>query len=114
VRLLCVTAPSILEPLEARFHDLSDALGDAHDLVVICERLRDAPERFGGRDAVEAACDLAEARRADLEQRATRLGARLYAEKPKAYAARLGAYWQVWQDTGSEEPAGALAHLFPG
>ena len=40
VRLLRDAAPSILEPLEDRFHDLSDALGDAHDLVVICERLR--------------------------------------------------------------------------
>jgi hypothetical protein len=113
VRLLGPAAPSILDPLDDRFHDLSDALGDAHDLVVICARLRDAPERFGGEGPVRAACELAEARRADLEQRAARLGARLYAEKPGAYTARIGAYWQVWHEAGAEPSVGGLADLFP-
>jgi hypothetical protein len=113
VRLLRDAAPSILRPLGDRFHDLSDALGDAHDLVVICERLQATPDRFGGQNRVEPACALAEARRADLEQRATLLGARLYAEKPKAYAARMGAYWRVWHERGDEEQAGRLADLFP-
>jgi CHAD domain-containing protein len=113
VRLLSDAAPSILEPLDDRLHDLSDALGDAHDLVVICGRLRGSPERFGGPHLVDAACGLAGARRADLEQRAAQLGARLFAEKPKAYAARMGAYWRVWQEEGTEEPAGGLADLFP-
>jgi CHAD domain-containing protein len=113
VRLLRAAAPSILDPLVDRFHDLSDALGDAHDLVVICERLLGAPERFGGRGAIRAVCDLAESRRADLEQRAATLGARIYAEKPKAYTARMGTYWQVWSEAGTEEPVGGLADLFP-
>ena len=113
VRLLCDAAPSILDPLVDRFHGLSDALGDAHDLVVICDRLRGAPERFGGHGAVHAACELAEVRRADLEERAALLGARLYAEKPKAYTARLEAYWQVWHDDGDEQPVGGLADVFP-
>ena len=47
VRLLRDAAPSILEPLEDRFHDLSDALGDAHDLVVICEH-RSASQTVSG------------------------------------------------------------------
>ena len=48
VRLLRGAAPAILEPLEERLHDVSDALGDAHDLAVICDRLHAAPDRFGG------------------------------------------------------------------
>jgi CHAD domain-containing protein len=113
VRLLRAAAPSILRPLDDRLHDLSDALGDAHDLVVICERLRRAPERFGGDSSVRAACELAETRRADLEQRAAGLGARLYAEKPKAYAARMGMYWQHWNKAGAEASVGGLADIFP-
>jgi CHAD domain-containing protein len=113
VRLLRPLAPSLLDPLERQFHDLSDALGDAHDLVVICERLRDTPERFGGDEPVEATCTLAEARRADLEQRAALLGSRLYAEKPAAHAARMRAYWKAWRKTGAEKPVGGLAKLFP-
>lgn len=42
-----------------------------------------------------------------------RLGARLYAEKPWAYADRMGVYWRVWHDLGDEKPAGGLADLFP-
>jgi CHAD domain-containing protein len=113
VRLLSDAAPSILEPFEDRFHDLSDALGDAHDLVVICERLRGSPHRFGGQTPVRAACALAEERRGQLERRATRLGVRLYAEKPRAYNDRMGAYWRLWQDAGAEKPVGGLTDLFP-
>ena len=113
VRLLRPAAPSVLGPLEDRFHDLSDALGDAHDLVVIADRLRAEPDRFGGTAQVEAVCDLAADRRATLERRALALGARLYAEKPARYADRMGAYWDVWHDGGDEEPAGGLDELFP-
>jgi CHAD domain-containing protein len=113
VRLLSDAAPSILEPLEDRFHDLSDALGDAHDLAVICERLRASPDRYGGRTPVRAACALAEGRRGQLERRAARLGVRLYAEEPAAYSDRMGAYWRLWQDAGAEKAVGGLTDLFP-
>lgn len=113
VRLLRDAAPSVLKPLEDRFDHLSDALGDAHDLVVIGERLHASPDAFGGQAQVRAFCELADARRATLERRATRLGIRLYAEKPSRYADRIGAYWNLWHETGDEKPAGGLADLFP-
>jgi CHAD domain-containing protein len=113
VRLLHDPAPSVLEPLVDRFHDLSDALGDVHDLVVITDRLQASPARFGGKAHVRAVCEVADTRRAELERRAMSLGARLYAEKPRRYADRLGAYWHVWHETGDEEPAGGLADIFP-
>jgi CHAD domain-containing protein len=113
LRLLRTAAPSIIDPLVDRFHDLSDALGDAHDLVVICEQLGGSPDEFGGAAAVRATCELAEARRADLEPRAARLGASMYAEKPTAYTRRLGTYWEVWRESGGEQPVGGLADLFP-
>jgi CHAD domain-containing protein len=113
VRLLRGAAPSILDPREARLHAVSDALGDAHDLAVICSRLHATPERFGGRAQVRAACSLADDRRVMLEERALQLGGRLYAEKPKAYADRMGAYWRVWHEMGDEMPAAGLADLLP-
>jgi CHAD domain-containing protein len=113
VRLLCDAGPSILGPLDDRFHDLSDALGDAHDLVVIRDRLRASPDRFGGHAQVRAACKVADQRRVMLEKRAMRLGARLYAEKPNAYAGRMGRYWRAWHEAGDEKAAGGLADLLP-
>jgi CHAD domain-containing protein len=113
VRLLSGAAPSVLEPLEDRFHHLSDALGDGHDLDVISNRLHASPERFGGEAQIRAVGQLADTRRPKLERRAMRLGVRLYAEKPSRYADRIGAYWHLWHETGNEKPAGGLADLFP-
>jgi CHAD domain-containing protein len=113
VRLLQNAAPSVLGPLEDRFHRLSDALGDAHDLVVISDRLHASPDAYGGEAQVRAVCELADTRRAKLERRAMGLGARLYAEKPSRYADRIGAYWHLWRETGDEKPAGGLDDLFP-
>lgn len=113
VRLLRGAAPSVLAPLEDRFHHLSDALGDAHDMVVISDRLNASPGDFGGQAQVRAACKLADTRRAELERRAMSLGVRLYAEKPSRYADRIVAYWHLWHEMGDEEPAGGLADLFP-
>jgi hypothetical protein len=113
VRPLREAAPSVLEPLEDQFHHLSDALGDAHDLVVISDRLHASPDHFGGRAQVRAVCELGDARRAKLERRAMSLGIRLYAEKPSRYADRIGTYWHLWHETGDEKLAGGLADLFP-
>jgi CHAD domain-containing protein len=113
VRLLRDAGPSVLRPLDDRFHTLSDALGDAHDLLVICDQLLASPDRFGGQAQVRAACALADERRVTLERRAMSLGARLYAEKPRAYADRMGGYWRLWHGMGDEKPAGGLADLFP-
>jgi CHAD domain-containing protein len=113
VRLLHGAAPSILEPLEERLHGVADALGDAHDLAVVCDRLRATPDGFGGRAPVRATCHLADDRRDMLERRALRVGARLYAEKPKGYGDRMAAYWRVWHDLGDEKPTAGLADLHP-
>jgi CHAD domain-containing protein len=111
VRLLAPMAPSLLDPLAERFHDLSDALGDAHDLAVLTDQLGDDPEAFGGHEAVAATGEVVDHHRADLERRAVSLGSRLYAEPPKRYARRMGAYWDLWHDLGDELAAGEMAAL---
>ena len=64
-------------------HDLSDLLGDDHDLAVLLEWTREhhepAPELV---DAVEA-------RRSKLQEEAFELGARLYADRTKVFIRRL-------------------------
>lgn len=111
VELLGQTAPSLLDPTGQRFHDLSDALGDAHNLAVLVDLLEAAPARYGGAPTAERAARLAEASRRDLERRAIRLGLRLYAETPKAFGRRLGAYWKAQRRSGSELTTGELAAL---
>jgi CHAD domain-containing protein len=106
--LLAPSAPTVLEPLGTAFHDLTDALGDAHDLVVLGAWLRsDEAAELVDDDLtpVRVAIDGA---RAELEHRAVDLGRRLYVESPKRFAHRLGAYWQAWTEEEARQPAGGI------
>ncbi|HEY4409021.1 MAG TPA: CHAD domain-containing protein [Acidimicrobiia bacterium] len=110
VELLESTAPSVLTPGSRALHDLSDALGDAHNLAVLGELVADHPTRFGGPAAADRVAKMAADCRADLERRAVRLGLRIYAETPKAFGRRLGGYWAAATD-GSELVTGELADV---
>jgi CHAD domain-containing protein len=94
LRLLRPAWRPVLEPLADQAHELSDRLGDDHDLVVLTEQL-DQP---GIALTVEQRAHLERLialRRGELQTEAFTLGARLYAEKPRAFAARIAAYWEA-------------------
>lgn len=113
IRLLRDAAPTILSPLARSFHDLSDDLGDDHDLAVLTAQLTAAPEELGGEEEVRAALRLIDGVAADLERRAFSLGSRLYAESGSAFIDRLGGYWRAWHEGGDEQRAGEIPELYP-
>lgn len=113
LRLLRDSAPGVLKPLIGRFHDLSDALGDDHDLVVLTAQLHATPDDFGGAEVVGRAMRLVEPTREELQRGAGRLGARLYVESPDGFSGRLARYWTIWHEDGDELPAGEIADLAP-
>lgn len=108
-RLLRNSAPSILRPLAKRLHDLSDALGDSHDLVVLGPVVDELDLEEAEITAVKTA---SAGVRTNLEDRALSLASRLYAEEPNAFVHRLSLYWEAWQD-GDELEAGEIEDLFP-
>jgi CHAD domain-containing protein len=110
VELLGKAAPSVLTPLADALHDLSDALGDAHNLAVLGDLVSEHPTRFGGPATADRVAKMAADSRADLEHRAVRLGLRVYAESPKAFGRRMGAYWAAAGD-GPELVTGELADV---
>ncbi len=71
-------------------HTLSDFLGDDHDLGVLGERF--ALQVWPPSVDEAAFLELCERRRLELEADAFALGAKLYAEKPDAFARRIGRY----------------------
>jgi CYTH domain-containing protein/CHAD domain-containing protein len=95
VRLLGNAWPALLDPTAEEVHDFTDKLGDHHDLAVLAEDL-------AGREAVDAPHrtilrQLIETEQAGLLAEARALGARIHAEKPKAFSRRLHAYWHAWR-----------------
>jgi CHAD domain-containing protein len=79
-----------------RAHDLSDLLGDHHDLTVLRE---DAARRPGLlRDEAAAALkELIARRQAELVEEAIPLAEKLYAKKPKRFVSRIHGYWDAWR-----------------
>jgi CHAD domain-containing protein len=92
LRILRDAWPGPLEAVAAEAHQLSELLGDHHDLALLRENLRQ--RRLGvGTRALEAAID---GRQEELAAEALALGSRLYAEKPKAFSRRMRSYWRAW------------------
>jgi CHAD domain-containing protein len=108
-----------LEPISAstmaghaeEAHRLSDLLGDDHDLAVLRESLlTDAATAPTDLDSV---IRLIDHRRRQLQVQALSVGARLYAEKPKAFVRRLRAYWRAWRTELPAEPPVELPGRVP-
>jgi CHAD domain-containing protein len=86
-----LTQAAWLELLEFRIaqaHSLSDLLGDDHDLAMLLELLHEE-DRLRPLADRESLIAVVEGRRMELQSRAALLGARLYAERPKAYGRRM-------------------------
>lgn len=98
-RLLAPAWPALLGAQAEEAHVLTELLGDDHDLAVLAARLA-APEPLS--PAVDAERSellaLVGDRSAELRVAATRLGRRVYAESPKAFARRVDRYIRVAAD----------------
>jgi CHAD domain-containing protein len=73
----------VMSALADEAHELSDRLGDDHDLAVLSE--------FGA----ESLEPLIATRREELQDEAFTYGARLYADKPGAFVGRIESWWQA-------------------
>ena len=110
-RLIELAAPSVLARSASSLDDLAEALGDDHDLAVLIERLTAEPDRFGGSAQAHHALQLARTQQADLRRRAFRLGATIYAERPREFRSRMRAYWIAAVEQGPELATGGIAEL---
>ena len=88
LRLLRPGWRAVLEPHADQAHELSDVLGDDHDLVVLTAHLDGRGVALAGEQR-EQLTELIRKRRSELQEKAFALGERLFAEKPKGYARRL-------------------------
>jgi CHAD domain-containing protein len=87
--------PKALRPHIALARDLSEILGEDHDLFVLAERAKADAKALGTPAQLRAYLKLCHRRQAELRSLAQPLGARLLAEKPSSFSARLTAYWQT-------------------
>ena len=102
-RLLRDLWKPVMKKYYSEVKELSDILGDDHDLAVFRQTLLDNPQEFGGKRDIQALVGLIDRRRAQLQAQARPLGERIYAEKPKRLARRLGCYWEAWRSPNQQK-----------
>lgn len=90
-------------------HHLSDLLGDDHDLAMLRETLTGTVMAVPV--DVDAVVKLVEHRRFELQTEAMHLGARVYAESPKAYRRRMRRLWRAGRATAEMAVAQNPAEL---
>ncbi|MBC58726.1 MAG: hypothetical protein CL814_17555 [Confluentimicrobium sp.] len=79
--------------------ELSEMLGDHHDLTVLQTHIRQAPSPPDAPEMWDAFDRMIEARRDDLQAQALALGGRLYAEPAEAMVSRWRSWWKLWRGT---------------
>ena len=90
--------PPVMEAAGDEAHALSDHLGDDHDLAVLAAWV----EEHGG--AGPDFYNAVDRRRSELQAEAFALGARVYSEKPSAFAKRIRGLWAAGSAHKVREP----------
>jgi CHAD domain-containing protein len=85
-----------LTTLADQAHSLANALGDDHDLAVLADTCREAPDRGADRATMQTLADRIACRRAHLQAQAMTLGHQLYDAKPRLFVDHLRASWRAW------------------
>ena len=95
IRVLRPTGSNALRDLARSLHDLSDTLGDDHDLAELRGIVVDSLHIGSNGDESHILTSLIDQRRAELQPTAWSLGRRVYAQEPAAFVGRVAAHCQV-------------------
>jgi CHAD domain-containing protein len=95
--------PKALRPHIALARDLSEILGEDHDLYILSQFVEQKAASFGSPGDVEAFLALCGQRQQELRILAQDMGARLFAEKPSSLALRLTVYWMTVPPASGKE-----------
>lgn len=103
--------PTRLDSLVIDLKQISDYLGDAHDLVALGEVLEQEPTIGGDDPALPILLTLIERWQDDFEVAAWPLGSRIYMETPEQFVATMDEYWYLWRAGGVITPGPSLSAI---
>jgi CHAD domain-containing protein len=98
LRLIRSADSQLIGSVADHAHDLSDHLGDDHDLALLREQAsrREAASAEAGDQ--RHLTELIDRRRGELQFAAISLATRIYAQKPKKFTRRLASRWEAWRE----------------
>jgi CHAD domain-containing protein len=89
--------PQSIDMLAAETHQLSDLLGDDHDLTLLERFLRESASSHGGRRQLKSVFGQIANQRDELRARARTLGERIYDERSGAFVEHVEVLWHAWK-----------------
>jgi CHAD domain-containing protein len=96
----------VISAMADEAHELSDRLGDEHDLSVLKEWAHRHASALDGADPVLRGFDvIVDNRRRELQLEAFAYGDRLYADKPSAFVGRVEGWWEAARSAPSPDRA---------
>jgi CHAD domain-containing protein len=98
LRLIRDADAELIGSLADHAHDLSDHLGDDHDLALLREQVQRRAAAFSDAADQRHLLEEIDQRRGELQFAAISLGERIYADKPKRFTKRLEKRWETWRD----------------
>ncbi|MGI6454593.1 MAG: CHAD domain-containing protein [bacterium] len=84
-----------ISTLADSLHQLSDYLGDDHDLAEIRRIILDNPDTYNDTKQVQNLLSFIELRQSHLRKTAQPLGEKLYMESPSDFIDRIAGYWEI-------------------
>jgi CHAD domain-containing protein len=97
IRLLSDLWKPVMHALLEETDELSDLLGDDHNLDVLHKTLLRSPKKYGKKRDIQVLLGLIDRRSAELRVEAKTIGERVFAEKPGAFGRRFRGYWDAWK-----------------
>ena len=85
----------VMQALADEAHELSDRLGDDHDLVVLLTWAHEHATALDGMERVRAFEAIVQRRREELQGEAFSFGDRLYTDRPRFFVRRIEGWWRA-------------------
>ena len=102
IRLLENLWTDVMIAYEKSLKDLETWLGNDHNLAVLRERVVAEPAFYGTRKDTDLLLDLIDRYQTELRDASMALAARVYADKPGEFVARMGHLWDAWKHEGDD------------
>ncbi|WP_150303317.1 CHAD domain-containing protein [Pseudomonas saliphila] len=99
-RLLLLSWPALFKQRSRLLKELSELLGDEHDLFVLCTLIENEPALFGAELTRNQIAFAASQRREELQSAAFTLGHRLYVDSPAVLHKRWARLWKLTRRDG--------------
>lgn len=100
VRLFAPAWSQLFGALETALDELSQLLGDHHDLVVVRAASRAAQDELGGEAGVDRIAGILAARQRALVEEAKRIASRVFVARPEDRAREVLTLWEEWHGAG--------------